>query len=800
MTRRHPTRFALTASLLLFTAPGCDERSTTAPATAPPGAGSVATDARRAAYAAAGLRLEARRDARADDGQPTVDAPFALSALVAPSPKIRVAERLLFAGAAEADALLAPFADPDDDPKPRGFGLKAGTKDPADPSSFDFLAAPASGLVAVPFSPPPPSGPGGYAADLPAPPPPVGADGFADPGAPAVPRFVAHDGLALYAQPSVAAATLMTMERADRVFVMPEAPVLAGGQVFVRAQAADRAPYPVGWIPLHWLYTVPIATTEDTLAVSLRYGLVAKKISTFFAENFYRGCDAMPGYPQDAWENAPTLVDAASIPASERYQCGELPVGEIASATRKRIATAPFDTPEVDEKLLKIDGMHFDVPIDLYRLDQQTRGDDYEIADLRTAYGSTFHSDVETIRLYNQFPDVEHDEKVRAHPSDAWFQLSHSAPAGVEHQGALAYVNACFVLPGGRLRAATFPVDITLQGPLSSSHVEAISLGALDFSSFRVCTTAAVEELQGDIGSVVSNEGAPYLRIQFLRATLSGVDVEFIEGVTLFGDFSDNHELLLGTLVGLLNGVMTSDAHDFGGFLWRNFFEAKLEQRLLAALVDVGLRLQDALPNPEAALHTACERLMPDAYKSPASPHYPLYLQCLESTQGAAITPEPLPEWSSCFDGDGFARANDGRRWKSGGSTTYVYATGEATPAHPGGIEAIERPWWVNGCRFEVEVETRAAEPFWPVLECAAKTTDRRLNDDALSGLGAALGSDCQLPAVKMLCDLYGDGDDLAGMWSESLGFVPDVDGAFGFCGLYDSLKPDDGVLDYTQD
>jgi len=37
-------------------------------------------------------------------------------------------------------------------------------------------------------------------------------------------------------------------------------------------------------------------------------------------------------------------------------------------------------------------------------------------------------------------------------------------------------------------------------------------------------------------------------------------------------------------------------------------------------------------------------------------------------------------------------------------------------------------------------------------------------------------------------------------MWSESLGFVPDVDGAFGFCGLYDSLKPDDGVLDYTQD
>jgi hypothetical protein len=29
---------------------------------------------------------------------------------------------------------------------------------------------------------------------------------------------------------------------------------------------------------------------------------------------------------------------------------------------------------------------------------------------------------------------------------------------------------------------------------------------------------------------------------------------------------------------------------------------------------------------------------------------------------------------------------------------------------------------------------------------------------------------------------------------------VPAVNGAFGFCGLYDSLKPDDGVLDYTQD
>lgn len=803
------TRLALVTALLLVGA-GCDEK----PAAPPSGAGRLVSDAQRNAYAAAGLRLESRRAGSVEPGTPGATAPHVVTALVPPPPAIPVAERVLFSGALEADALLAPFAPPDDGPT-RGLVLR--DESPPDPTSFDFLsgAATSGGLVARPSpppppptpgslaavvpAPPPPSVPGSVAADLPPPPPPVHADDFQQGGASAVPRFVAHDGLALYAEPDVTSDVLLTMQRADRVFVMPEAPVLAGGQVFVRAQAADRAPYPVGWIPLHWLYTVPVATTQDTLDVSLRYGLIAKKISSFMQDTFYRGCDEMPAYPQEEGQDAPELVDTDGIPASERYDCGELPVGDIYSTTRKRIQTVPLDTPAVDTKVLKIDAMHFDVPIDLYRLDEQTRGDDYAIADLRTAYGSTFSPDVEAIRLYNQFPDVEHDEKVRVHPSDAWFQLSRTAPAGVDHEGALAYVNACFALPGGKLRAATFGVDITIDGPFSSSHVEAISLGAMEFSSFRVCTTAAVEERHGDLGSVVSNEAPSYLRIQFLRATLSGVELRYVEGVNLFGDFSDTHELLLGSLLGLLNEVMTSNAFNLGPFLWSHFVEEKLEDRLYAALVDVGLRLENALPNPEQALHTACDRLMPASYAQPSSPYYPLYLQCQESTHVATIEPQPLPEWSSCFDGEGFARANDGRRWKSGGADSYVYATGESTPAHPGGIEVIERPWWVNGCRFAVEVETRAAEPFWPVLECAAKTTDRRLNDDALAGLGGVLGSECQLPAVKMLCDLYGDGDDLVAMWTDTLGFVPPVNGALGFCGLYDALKPDDGVLDYTE-
>ena len=50
----------------------------------------------------------------------------------------------------------------------------------------------------------------------------------------------------------------------------------------------------------------------------------------------------------------------------------------------------------------------------------------------------------------------------------------------------------------------------------------------------------------------------------------------------------------------------------------------------------------------------------------------------------------------------------------------------------------------------------------------------------------------CLTPAVGMLCDAYGEGDDLVELWTDELGFEPNVDGVFNFCNWYDSLTAPD--------
>ncbi|RIL06190.1 MAG: hypothetical protein DCC71_07810 [Proteobacteria bacterium] len=56
----------------------------------------------------------------------------------------------------------------------------------------------------------------------------------------------------------------------------------------------------------------------------------------------------------------------------------------------------------------------------------------------------------------------------------------------------------------------------------------------------------------------------------------------------------------------------------------------------------------------------------------------------------------------------------------------------------------------------------------------------------------------CLVPAVGLMCELYGEGEDLESMWSEPLGgAVPDLAGYTNFCDWYDSLTAPD-LPDYT--
>ena len=59
--------------------------------------------------------------------------------------------------------------------------------------------------------------------------------------------------------------------------------------------------------------------------------------------------------------------------------------------------------------------------------------------------------------------------------------------------------------------------------------------------------------------------------------------------------------------------------------------------------------------------------------------------------------------------------------------------------------------------------------------------------------------SRCLTPAVGLLCELYGEGEDLIEMWSEELGVEPNLDGYTSFCDWYDTLTAPD-LPDFTID
>ena len=194
------------------------------------------------------------------------------------------------------------------------------------------------------------------------------------------------------------------------------------------------------------------------------------------------------------------------------------------------------------------------------------------------------------------------------------------------------------------------------------------------------------------------------------------------------------------------------------------------------------------MPDPEIELADACDTLMP-AYANQTSRYYPLYQHCVQAANTASVSYFTNTDSAStaCYAGHS-ARANDGSAWSSKKDDHHTYyAPPDADPV------GLDKPFWVDGCEVEAELQTTVMSGYEDLLECAGAVFDEGVNyRRSMSWIQTQLQSRCLIPTVGFLCDAYGEGDDLVELWSQQLGTEPNVGGVFGFCGWYEDLTKED--------
>lgn len=712
----------------------------------------------------------------------------------------------LFATAAEADALRLTHGleVPDQirvvgalvaDAQPRG--ARAGT----DPHFLD---------AAAPTSSP---------SDLTAPStvgPPTGPRRFTSGTVPQVTRYVGHDDLPLYAAPDFGADPVATLPFGERVFVQADLPTLVGHNVFVRVHAPDLAPtFPTGYLPLYWLHESPPSRTSDALTFETTYGLMSRAVSEAIRAGFYTGCDRYPqvAHEQTLFGGVPVFDPSTVASPMAHYECGEYPVGWTAYPNVKLLDSYEFSTPAVKQGgtfEVDIEAMTFTVPLRMTRLQDQTRGAPYEIRDLRTGAGgpakttsnSPYVPKANPIGADNSAVMYDlpiADDEVRVHGTDAWFNLSFDAPAGVTDE-ADAYVNVCMRLPGSEVRTGTIHTDIvfTTQAKTKgakerTSHIQAITLGGLVFSPMTVCATATLTEPSGSFtgphgaADLVAGTPAP-LVVRFVRATIDDVTVQHTGTVGVYGQLDPVHDWFIDQLTTVINLALKSGVG--GPLLWDGLLKTGFEQALLSQLDSLAAQVQANLVDPVPMLRQACDTLMPDSYAEASSRYHLLYLQCHDaaSTAGVELITEVSPNLvQRCHDPDAYARVSEGAVWRSSDDTSIALTTGFGDPA----THVLRRPHWV-GCALPSKLTTTVLSDWWPLLGCMEEIVNHDVNHGrTLSQMRDRLRNDCQVPAVKLLCDIYGEGADLREMWTAAHGSSPNLGPYAGFCSLYRELTKD---------
>ncbi|MDJ0790113.1 MAG: hypothetical protein QNK05_25230, partial [Myxococcota bacterium] len=563
--------------------------------------------------------------------------------LIAETPEVFVAEVPIFESHDEYLSLLVEHGLEEGDPGSGGPGFTLGQQ-PGGGGGGDWLQPPTASGDYVIYHYTPPNPDPGFG----------GADGLAnvgggdgggtvnptfDPvggikgnGGSQVERWALSDGLPLRNQPDTSAGEIMILDRHDRVFVLNTPPIQNDGMVFVEVTVADRFPYPAGWFPLRWLAVGTTTDSSDEIDFAARYGLFGRLAAELFEDRFYGHCNHYPVTPHSVFEwITPTPSYPNTVPPAKRYECGELPVGDIVSASWKDIHTIDYTLPGFDVGVIKMDDIPFAIPIQHSRLGGQTRGT-YEVVDLDTGW----HNNQPTADLvehehFKTMADVDTTESaVRLHDTDVWYNVTWDAPSGVNASHADAFFNVCIQLPGGQLRGETTPHDITISGPFNTSHITGFQWGTFEYDPLEVCATAAIhDDTQGNLEHLTNAPPSP-IRVEFVNARLRNVTIRQVQSTKALGSFEGVHSDIKNMLESLLNGVLGNSG--VLGLLFDEFLKQGLEERILSVLVEYGASVGSNMPHPVQWTKDACDELMPQ-YATPASPYFPIYQHCKEASQ-----------------------------------------------------------------------------------------------------------------------------------------------------------------------
>ena len=93
------------------------------------------------------------------------------------------------------------------------------------------------------------------------------------------------------------------------------------------------------------------------------------------------------------------------------------------------------------------------------------------------------------------------------------------------------------------------------------------------------------------------------------------------------------------------------------------------------------------------------------------------------------------------------------------------------------------------------EVQAKANEHYWPILECMATGVNRVFNYDpsaSASTYATRLQTDCLEAGVGAACKLFGEGDDLLDIWERRWGVRPDTREYTRYCLWARHLKDKD--------
>jgi len=635
-----------------------------------------------------------------------------------------------------------------------------------------------------------------------------------------VSRYVCCEGFSLLKSALVPPASLFapanivsTLQRNERLLVFDDVPVPNGMQILVRVQRTNGS-LEMGWFPLFWLYAAPGAQKTGTLTIDASYMLIASQLRRAIADAFYKDCDE------------PNPLGGRQVPqgsTSTHYGCGEFPIGDLAKTyvrpqnneTYKYLRNVEKEFKAV-EKGLDAPGWYvsvydlgdgdIDLSIPMYLARRQFRSEEpYTIADLDIA---STHSDPNVkARTYSRFPPAQADVTTRVHPMDWYFRPRY--PTASQAQDEL-WFDLEVHLPGVELLAAPFNKVVVLESRVArhrTTETKTLSLGGVRVDEIPLRVTGRLKRAGGLDQIAAPDVEAPFVRVEFTDVSfLKMPEISFPYDIEIEYYWVDGlHEKVIELLQDVLENIVLKSGA-FKSYLWEKFvIDGELEKTLLKALVSLQPQLTQAIPDPRKSISNGCDRIFPASQRSMASPFFGLYQECRSVVDSIVIHPFVHGNISNA-DAKPFARVNEaGLDW-SFEKDKWQWPI--LTP--PGDKDAwIDRPGWAKyrpqwpssatannpGSAVRSEVQARANEHYWPILECLANGVNVVFNYNPSASAGAyatRLQTDCLEAGVGAACKLFGEGDDLLDIWERRWGVRPDTHEYTRYCLWARHLKDKD--------